>query len=150
MIALGAAILTRAMMGDDVYLVPRGNETLVGATVEEAGFDVTVTAEAVDCAARRARSRSARSSPGAEITRSWAGIRPATPDMLPILGPDPELPALDLRVRPLEERRPAHAGDGGRHRRAVSRSADTPTPIDALLDRAIFLTPKYDNLQASF
>ena len=26
--------------------------------------------------------------------RAWAGIRPATPDMLPILGPDPDYPAL--------------------------------------------------------
>jgi glycine/D-amino acid oxidase-like deaminating enzyme len=93
MIALGAAILTRAMMGDDVYLVPRGDETLVGATVEEAGFDVEVTAEAVEelRAGAIALCPELRDAP---ITRSWAGIRPATPDMLPILGPDPEMPAL--------------------------------------------------------
>lgn len=93
MIALGATVLSRAMMGDDVYLVPRRGETLVGATVEEAGFDVTVTAEAVASlrASAIALCPELRDAP---VTRSWAGIRPATPDMLPILGPDPDLPGL--------------------------------------------------------
>lgn len=93
MIALGATVMSRAMMGDDVYLVPRGKETLVGATVEEAGFDVSVTTEAID-SLRAAAVALCPDLADAKITRSWAGIRPATPDMLPILGPDPELPAL--------------------------------------------------------
>jgi glycine/D-amino acid oxidase-like deaminating enzyme len=93
MIALGAAPLSRAVMGDDVYLVPRGSETLVGATVEEAGFDVTVTTDAV-ASLRAAAIALCPELAGAAVTRSWAGIRPATPDMLPILGADPEMPAL--------------------------------------------------------
>lgn len=93
MIALGASVIERPVMGDDVYLVPRGNETLVGATVEEAGFDLTVTNEAV----RSLRAGAVALFPSLEtapVTRSWAGIRPATPDMLPILGPDPDFPGL--------------------------------------------------------
>lgn len=93
MIALGAALLSRPVMGDNVYLVPRGNETLVGATVEEKGFDLTVTDDAV----QELREGAARLYPAlrdATLARSWAGSRPASPDMLPILGPDPALPSL--------------------------------------------------------
>lgn len=93
MIALDDSPLRRPVMGDDVYLVPRGYETLVGATVEVAGFDVTVTPEAVEWL-RAGASELCPELAAARITRSWAGIRPATPDMLPILGPDPDLPAL--------------------------------------------------------
>jgi glycine/D-amino acid oxidase-like deaminating enzyme len=93
MLALGAAVLSRAIMDEDVYLVPRGNETLVGATVEEAGFDLTVTPDAID-ALRRSAIALCPPLARAPITRSWAGTRPATPDMLPILGADPDLPAL--------------------------------------------------------
>lgn len=93
MIALGAAPLDRAIMGDDCYLVPRGRETLVGATVEEAGFDLAVT----DAAVSGLRDAAVNLCPelrGAPIARSWAGTRPATPDMLPIIGADP----VDSRV----------------------------------------------------
>jgi glycine/D-amino acid oxidase-like deaminating enzyme len=31
---------------------------------------------------------------GADVTRTWAGTRPATPDLLPILGADPTWPSL--------------------------------------------------------
>lgn len=93
MIALGATVLQQAMMGDDIYLVPRGDETIVGATVEERGFDLTLTSEAAESLRANAVALCPRLA-GAKITRSWAGIRPATPDMLPILGADPDWPAL--------------------------------------------------------
>jgi glycine oxidase len=93
MIALDFPRLTTPVMGENVYLVPRGSETLVGATVESAGFDTSVTSDAVAWLHRE----SARVCPPlaeARVTRTWAGLRPATPDMLPILGPDPDLPEL--------------------------------------------------------
>ncbi len=93
MIALGASPLSQAMMGEDVYLVPRGAETLVGATVEEAGFDLTVTQEAVSTLQAGA-ARLCPALAGAPLARAWAGVRPASADMLPILGPDPDLPTL--------------------------------------------------------
>lgn len=93
MLAVGASPLERPMMDDAVYLVPRGDETLVGATVEEAGFDVAVMPEAV-AALRASAVALCPELASAEITRTWAGIRPATPDMLPILGADPEWPSL--------------------------------------------------------
>lgn len=71
----------------DTYLVPkRDGSVVVGATEEHAGFDCRTTTEGVagliDAAAaivpglRRAAIRSA-----------WAGLRPATPDALPAIGP---------------------------------------------------------------
>lgn len=89
MIALGASLLSRPVMGDDVYLVPRGSETLVGATVEERGFDITVTDDAI-ANLHDAAGRLFPELRDAPLTRSWAGSRPASPDMLPILGPDPQ------------------------------------------------------------
>jgi glycine oxidase len=93
MLALDATPLEHAIMGDEVYLVPRERETLVGATVEEAGFDLSIAPDAIDAMHREAivlcpELRDAR------VTRTWAGIRPATPDMLPIVGADPEVRAV--------------------------------------------------------
>ena len=129
MIALGAKILDRAMMNDDVYLVPRGDETLVGATVEEAGFDITVTDDAVESLHANAVALCPELA-DAPITRSWAGTRPATPDMLPIIGPDPDHPHVVYAC--------GHSKNGillapGTAAAVVEllRRRPTPTPIDA-------------------
>ncbi len=93
MLALGARCLRHAIAGDDVYLVPRKDEIVAGATVEHAGFDTSVDGAAIE----RLRQAALALCPAlveAPVTRSWAGIRPATPDLLPILGPDPEIPSL--------------------------------------------------------
>ncbi|HWH51982.1 MAG TPA: FAD-dependent oxidoreductase [Gemmatimonadaceae bacterium] len=93
MLALGASPLRRSVMSADVYLVPRGAETLVGATVERAGFDLATDQASLDTL-RRAALRLCPALGAAPVTRSWAGIRPATPDLRPILGPDPDEPRL--------------------------------------------------------
>lgn len=73
--------------GVDVYLVPRGDgRVIVGATVEEQGFDTTVTAGGVYTLLRDAY----EIVPGiaeAELTEAIASLRPATPDNSPALGP---------------------------------------------------------------
>ena len=70
----------------DVYLIPRSDgRMLIGATAEEAGFDKQTVPEtiqrlrqsAIDLAPRLADAR---------ILEAWAGLRPGTPDKLPILG----------------------------------------------------------------
>ncbi len=69
-----------------VYLVPRGDgRVVVGATMEEKGFDVSVTAGAVYELLRDATELV----PGiaeAKLVETIAGLRPATPDNAPIIG----------------------------------------------------------------
>lgn len=73
--------------GTWVYLVPRSDgELVVGATMEEQGFDATVTAGAVHELLRAARELV----PGmdeAVLEECWAGLRPASPDNAPLVGP---------------------------------------------------------------
>lgn len=93
MFALASTCLAHAVIGDDVYLVPRGSEIAIGATTEHAGFDVTTTPEAIDRLRRAAIDICPAITPS-PVTRTWAGTRPATPDMLPIIGNDPNEPRL--------------------------------------------------------
>jgi glycine oxidase len=72
--------------GSSIYLVPRADGTVVvGATVEERGFDATVTAGAVYELLRDAH----RVVPGVtelELAEARAGLRPGSPDNAPIVG----------------------------------------------------------------
>ena len=76
------------------YLVPRGDGRYVlGATMEERGFDTTVTAGGVYELLRDA----GELVPGVHelvIEETAAGLRPATPDNAPVLGPAAELAGL--------------------------------------------------------
>ena len=79
---------------DGRYLVPRVNGTvLVGSTMEEAGFDDTVTEEAREMLAVEASSL-VPSLSEARIVESWAGLRPISADRWPVLGPDPDVEGL--------------------------------------------------------
>jgi glycine oxidase len=73
--------------GSYVYLVPRGDgELVVGATQEEMGFDTRVTAGGLYELLRDARELV----PGVtelEVADMVAGLRPGTPDNLPVIGP---------------------------------------------------------------
>jgi glycine oxidase len=70
----------------EAYLIPRSDGRLViGATQEEAGFDkqtVPATIQKLHRAAMHVVPQLA----GALIHEAWAGLRPGTPDALPILG----------------------------------------------------------------
>ncbi|MFF1446930.1 glycine oxidase ThiO [Streptomyces sp. NPDC058274] len=73
--------------GSHVYLVPRENgELVVGATSEELGWDMTVTAGGVYELLRDAHELV----PGITelpLTETRAGLRPGSPDNAPLLGP---------------------------------------------------------------
>jgi glycine oxidase len=72
--------------GEDVYLVPRGERLLVGATLSREGFDTSLT----DAAASLLRGQAEALMPGLalwEEVEHWAGLRPGSPDDLPVLGP---------------------------------------------------------------
>ena len=81
-----ATRIERVLWSENIYLVPRNDgRILAGATVEHVGFDKAVTAQGVhqDLAGALELAPILAS---AQIEESWAGLRPDTPDHLPILG----------------------------------------------------------------
>jgi glycine oxidase len=77
----------------DGYLIPRAGTLLVGATSEETGFDAGTTPRGL-VALRAIATRAVPVLGHAPLAEHWAGLRPITPDGLPILGLDPAVPAL--------------------------------------------------------
>jgi glycine oxidase len=75
------------------YLVARGDEAIAGSTMEFAGFDPEVTAAGLARIFASATALCPRLT-GAEVRRTWAGLRPMTPDGLPIIGAEPRLRGL--------------------------------------------------------
>jgi glycine oxidase len=83
----GAAPCERIVASERVYLVPRDDGRLiVGATSEEQGFDTAVTAGGVHELLREAY-RLLPDVAEMELVDSMAGLRPGTPDNLPLIGP---------------------------------------------------------------
>lgn len=89
MIALGGMRppIGRIVWGPRGYLVPRVNGLVfAGATVEDVGFRRRTTLAGI----RRMRSMARELVPqlgAAQVQFEWAGLRPGTPDNLPIIGP---------------------------------------------------------------
>jgi glycine oxidase len=74
---------------EQVHLAPKaGGRLMVGATVEECGFDAAVTAGAVFALLDGAR-RALPSVEDMEIEAVWTGFRPTSDDDAPILGATP-------------------------------------------------------------
>jgi glycine/D-amino acid oxidase-like deaminating enzyme len=81
----GTALPDHVVWGNGVYLVPRGRHLLVGATMEEAGLNTTLTSTAESWLRERAIALMP-SLANWTVADHWAGLRPAAPDGLPILG----------------------------------------------------------------
>jgi glycine oxidase len=79
--------LKRVLWLEHTYLVPRNDGRIIaGSTIERTGFDHQVTAGGIS----KILSGALRLVPGlasARIEETWAGLRPDSPDHLPILGP---------------------------------------------------------------
>jgi len=109
----------QVLMRDGRYLIPRRDGVvLVGSTVEEAGFDDSTTAEA----------RSELSAAAAAMVPllgtlapqgQWAGLRPGSPDGIPLIGPVPGCPGLWLNT--------------GHFRNGVNLAPASPLLLEALL-----------------
>lgn len=79
-------LLKHVIRTPDVYLIPRSDgRLLVGATVEEAGFDKRTDPDTIQ-RLHRAALKLVPKLTDARILEDWAGLRPGTPDNLPILG----------------------------------------------------------------
>jgi glycine oxidase len=80
----------------DLYIVPRttgpnAGRAIIGATIEDVGFDKTVHPSQI---AELHRQAAALLPPlaSATVLESWSGLRPATADRLPMIGPHPARP----------------------------------------------------------
>jgi len=87
MLAVAAPHLLRHVIrAPDVYLVPRSDgRVLIGSTLEDAGYDKRTDWSTI----QRMHKAAITLVPALERTRileDWAGLRPGTPDDLPILG----------------------------------------------------------------
>jgi glycine oxidase len=82
--------LRRVLRSDHAYIVPRNDDSpqrlVMGSTLEDAGFEKRVTPRGLE-QIFSAVQEIAPSLGAAEIAETWSGLRPDTPDHLPILGP---------------------------------------------------------------
>jgi glycine oxidase len=79
-------VLRHVIRAPEVYLVPRSDgRILIGSTLEEVGYDKRIDADTI----HRLHQAAIRMVPAlrqARVLGAWAGLRPGTPDDLPILG----------------------------------------------------------------
>lgn len=79
-------LVSHVVRTPDVYLIPRSDgRLLIGATQEEAGFDKQTVPETLQKLRKSALDLVPKLA-DARILEAWAGLRPGTPDKLPILG----------------------------------------------------------------
>ncbi len=86
-------LLREVHRAEHVYVVPRtsgpqAGTALIGATVEDAGFDLSIQPERLQSLreAASALDPATAFAARAPLVESWAGVRPSTPDLLPLLG----------------------------------------------------------------
>jgi len=86
LVAPSRDFLKHVIRTPEVYLIPRSDgRILVGASVEEAGFDKRTDVATIQ-RLHRAAIALVPELRNARILEDWAGLRPGTPDSLPILG----------------------------------------------------------------
>jgi glycine oxidase len=101
LLMLEGALTHHVLYGGGGYVVPRRGprgatpleRTVIGATMEEAGFVNETTPEGLAELTAVVRRVLPDSTP-VRLVSHWAGLRPITPDRQPILGPDPDFPRL--------------------------------------------------------
>ncbi len=93
-VSYNSTALRHVTYGPRGYLVPRtGGTVIAGSTMESVGFKCHTTPEGI----AKVRSAAEEIAPALAITEieaTWAGLRPITPDLLPILGPDAANPRI--------------------------------------------------------
>jgi glycine oxidase ThiO len=78
--------LKHIVRSDDIYIVPRRDGRIViGATVERVGYDKRVLPDVIQLMHQHA-ARLVPELGEARIADAWAGLRPAAPDELPVMG----------------------------------------------------------------
>jgi glycine oxidase len=81
---------------DNFYLIPRRDgHILAGSTLEEIGFDRRATAQAAKLLLAKAHALLPALTEAA-LSGHWAGLRPGSPDNIPVIGAHPDIPNLYL------------------------------------------------------
>lgn len=85
--------MMRTLRTEEIYIVPRtsgpnAGRAIIGATVEDAGYDKTVHVEQVE-ELRRMAVALIPPLADAAVVETWSGLRPATADRLPLIGAHP-------------------------------------------------------------
>jgi glycine oxidase len=94
MISYRLSPVRHVVYGASGYLVPRADgRILVGATMERVGFATGTTDEGI-IEMERAGAAICPALAGTPRLAAWSGLRPVTPDLLPIIGRDPDHPHL--------------------------------------------------------
>ncbi|MHB1022843.1 MAG: glycine oxidase ThiO [Acidobacteriaceae bacterium] len=90
-VALPASVsLNHTVRTPEIYLVPRGDgRVVIGATVEDAGFDKSTDTASIQQLLRKA-AELVPAVADATLLEQWSGLRPGTADILPILGQLPD------------------------------------------------------------
>lgn len=87
---LAPGILDTILYRKGLYLIPRRDgHILVGSTLEDAGFDKSTD----DATRQRLHSEAAELLPAlaaAQPVQHWAGLRPGSPDNIPVIGAHPD------------------------------------------------------------
>jgi glycine oxidase len=83
---VGGPSLRHVIRSPEVYLVPRSDgRILIGASVEEAGYDKRIDPDTIQ-RLHHAAVELVPSLMQGRMLEAWAGLRPGTPDNLPLLG----------------------------------------------------------------
>lgn len=93
LISYGVGPCRHTLYGPRGYLVPRGGASIAGSTMERVGFASGTTPDGI----ARVRSAAEEICPALALSppvSAWAGLRPVTPDLLPIIGKDPDHPRI--------------------------------------------------------
>lgn len=93
-----AGLLDSVVMHGHRYLLPRADgRIVVGSTAEEAGFDASTTADAA-ASLKAAASALVPATEDLPVRAQWAGLRPGSPDGMPLIGPVPGVHGLWLNL----------------------------------------------------
>ncbi len=93
LLRLDLAPIRHPTAGRGGYLVPRDGSLVVGATSADSGYSAHTSNKGRDALLAFAR-RTVPALERAVVLEHWAGLRPVTPDALPLLGRDPDVPSL--------------------------------------------------------
>lgn len=86
--------LKRILVSDHCYLVPRlDGRVLVGSTIEDVGFDKSIT-DSASQALLKSATKLVPELAGCRVEAHWAGLRPGSPDSIPFIGEHPEIKGL--------------------------------------------------------